>query len=162
MTIWNRIMLLPMFVLSRVNTPPPQNHIHTYIPTFPKIHISPSFFRRGPGNPSYSTNTPNPVLVPPTPCFTVYCTPTFLLTRIFIIRPHLHPVFSCSFIWDYFYFLQCTVSTWSETKTNRLCTIFERIRGVPQQSGGSYSRKATTMKIENLYREIEIRLLLIA
>ena len=54
------------------------------------------------------------------------------------------------------------VLMWSETKMNKLCIIFERIRGVPQQSGGSYSRKATKMKTGNRYREIEIRLLLIA
>ena len=50
---------------------------------------------------------------------------------------------------------------WSETKMKRLCIIFERIRGVPQQSGESYSRKATRVNTGNRYREIKIRLLLI-
>ena len=53
-----------------------------------------------------------------------------------------------------------SVLTWSETRMKRLSIIFWRIRGVPQQSEGS--RKATRMKTENRYREIEIRLLLTA
>ena len=55
-----------------------------------------------------------------------------------------------------------SILMWSETKLNRLCVIFKRIQKVPQQSGGSYSRKATRMKTGNQYRKIEIRLLLIS
>ena len=63
---------------------------------------------------------------------------------------------------DYRSYVCQSVLTWRETNMNILCIMFERIRGVPQQSGWSYSRKATKLKTGNRYREIDIRLLLIA
>ena len=63
MSVWNRILLLPVFIFFKVafNTPPPRAKSHYYIPTFLKIHILPSFYRSDLLNPSYPTNTLNRV-----------------------------------------------------------------------------------------------------
>ena len=75
MLVSNRIILLPMFFFqSRVHhTSAPPAKSDYYIPTFLKIHISPSFCRSGLRYLSYPTNTLNQVhwswLTPPHPCF---------------------------------------------------------------------------------------------
>ena len=149
-----------VFFKAALTPPPPPAKSRTYIPTFLKIQISSSFFQSSLSNPSYPTNTSNPVyrsrLTHPNPCFNNVYTQLYTSLPVSCTRLFVH-------LKLFLFLLQCirTVSTWSQTK-NRICIILERIRGVPRQSGGSYSRKATRMKTGNLYREIEIRLLLIA
>ena len=131
-----------------VTPPPPQSNIHTYIPTFLKIHISP-FFWSGLRNPCYPINTPKPVywswLTRPLP------TPYFnnvnnqMHTSLPVSLP-LAFAYTLHSVVRSFDIISISFKTWSETKMNRLCMIFERIRRVPQQSGGSYSRKATRIK----------------
>ena len=159
MLVWNRIILLPMFFFrSRVQPHPLVTYIHTHLSVY---HPPPSevAYVIPPIQPIY-TRPSTFVVTNPTPLlasimFIINCTPPYPYLYLW---PPLTPYIQL------FLHLRLFLSAlmWSETKMNRLCIIFERIRRVSQQSEGSYSRKASRTITGNRYREIEIRLLLIA
>ena len=128
-------------------------YIHTHLslyhhPSFKVAYVNPTI------QPSILVVT-NPIPLPAPIMFIINCTPPY---------PYLYlwPLLT-SYIHLFVHFiLFLSLLTWSETKMKRLCIMFQRIQGVPQQIGGSCSREATRMKTGNRYREIEIRLLLIA
>ena len=136
------------FSKSRLTPPPlpPVSHLHTY----PLFSISPSFFRSGLRNPSYPTiryNTPNRVylswLTPPLTSimFIINCTCTPPYPYLYLLpplTPYIHLFLHLRL------FSICLNVKWNQDEWT-----LHNLREVPQQSGGSYSRKAIRMKTGN-------------